>query len=998
MQVGENRVWIKNVGGGQDSLGRAEDIGEGRPDFASVSRPDGEGRCRGTPSALCVPEDEGRLDEADEGGDSRHGLSLARAGICESEELLQVARAGFDSPALGIALQNLFHRGVRVHGEEDAQPDGSFVDPDDDDAKQTNAAGAVPLGAQGLGADDLESAAKHDVVADPRDSRVFGQGLGSREALATDAGAARGAGSFRGRGGEDRIRTHGPVEPEVVSQAPGHRGIAVCRIGGQANLPVAHPPAKHVQHPPDEFRLLPVDRIVSGALLLAAVKPEQQRQRPCALRERQWHDDGEHDPAVAEAEDPNPLGGPDRVEMIADPEHMRPALRGERVVHCRKDRRAVRQEPEHAHEEEPGQLVGAPRATREETVECLVMSPPRDPRDHQGLGHRVQSACAHPPGEHDQHVAVPRLSQRRTKHLEKGEQCGKKVSGHGFPPAMASSTNRPSRGRPCPETSPAHEKGRNTSQMKAIACRWHAPEVTLTRWGLFGGFGGLLFLVGWVVACDRSAGLSDSVVFSPPQSCAGDGECPGPFLCNRVVSGGECVRPRSLKNGLPCSRWDVCREESVCLVLDDRPTCAPRASVPESAAYPLWGSAVGSLVGCRVVIGGGADVVPGCLQWWLPECVQSVHGQVIEIDEVGGAFTSTALPGLELGARAFSASTSLNNDRFYVFGGMNSLHSPLQTVEVYDRTMGRFVVGPDMAGTRMYHSALWIPSLGAFFVAGGIGSGFGTWELWTREAGTIQTGNLAQGRSHHSTAVIKSEQGEELGFWVAVVGGLDDGNKAVGLVELYRIEGEQVGERVERCLCDAEDSDGCHLNAFKAPLLSLGFPGTPSGFTDLLHATADGEPVCGFARHEETAECRVFSGDSLALNANWCYGDGPDRLGHAFSFVSVQELGSAVHHGYVRSGFQSVDCVIESGGVAPWEAVFGQPIAATDVFYYQGGWWLSKHSSAWPKWDDPRVDHSVVQVCDGRPLVVGGLRRAGDSWVAASDFDFLPHPFGESEP
>lgn len=125
LQVAENTARIKNVGGGQDSLGRAEDIGEGRPGLASVPRADGEGRCRGIPSALCVPENEGRVDESDEGGSSFHGLSLAGAGICESEKLLEVAEADLDSPALSVPLQNLFHRGVRVHGEEDAQADGS---------------------------------------------------------------------------------------------------------------------------------------------------------------------------------------------------------------------------------------------------------------------------------------------------------------------------------------------------------------------------------------------------------------------------------------------------------------------------------------------------------------------------------------------------------------------------------------------------------------------------------------------------------------------------------------------------------------------------------------------------------------------------------------------------------------------------------------------------------------------------------------------------------
>src|SRR5829696_3079625 len=95
---------------------------------------------------------------------------------------------------------------------------------------------------------------------------------------------------------------------------------------------IADPAMEHVEQLARQLGLLAVGMALARALLLVAVEPEQDRQRPKPTREGYPHQDSEHHPAVAEAEHAESPRRAHGVEMATDAEHVRALLRRERVV------------------------------------------------------------------------------------------------------------------------------------------------------------------------------------------------------------------------------------------------------------------------------------------------------------------------------------------------------------------------------------------------------------------------------------------------------------------------------------------------------------------------------------------------------------------------------------------------------------------------------------------------------------------------------------------
>jgi hypothetical protein len=162
------------------------------------------------------PDDEERVDEPDEGRGALDGRLLARRGVGKAEVLLQIAKADFDGPALGIALENLAGIQREVGAEEDSQRELPVGDAHDDDAEQTRAARPVPLRVDHLVVDRLLLAVEGRLRFSPWHGRVAGEHLRLGQYRPAHSRPPVGMGLLRARrSGQHRVRAHRAEDGEA---------------------------------------------------------------------------------------------------------------------------------------------------------------------------------------------------------------------------------------------------------------------------------------------------------------------------------------------------------------------------------------------------------------------------------------------------------------------------------------------------------------------------------------------------------------------------------------------------------------------------------------------------------------------------------------------------------------------------------------------------------------------------------------------------------------
>jgi len=86
MQVRGTVEWNQNVCVGEGSAGGSEDVGEREAALVAVPRPDRERRVGRAKRALGEPQDEHRVEQADERRDAENGRLLARLRVGEAEQ------------------------------------------------------------------------------------------------------------------------------------------------------------------------------------------------------------------------------------------------------------------------------------------------------------------------------------------------------------------------------------------------------------------------------------------------------------------------------------------------------------------------------------------------------------------------------------------------------------------------------------------------------------------------------------------------------------------------------------------------------------------------------------------------------------------------------------------------------------------------------------------------------------------------------------------------
>jgi hypothetical protein len=240
------------------------------------------------------------------------------------------------------------------------------------------------------------------------------------------------------------------------------------------------------------------------------------------------------------------------------------------------------------------------------------------------------------------------------------------------------------------------------------------------------------------------------------------------------------------------------------------PTYSPATMQVTEPFEARWGAIGESLNSGQVLLAGGADLSGQCQDWSDPACVDDVSSTAEVYDPGTGAYALvtdplTMQPQLLGEKRAFAASVVLPNGEIAIFGGFNSSNNPVNTVDIFDPYEGKFYPGKPMQHTRAYHTATLIynKESGYVLLAGGIGSGDATWEVWTPDpAGLPVTGALAESRWHHTATLVTTELDTAARNVVMLAGG-EGGDPAKpevrSTIEVFNIDAQQI--EVPRYLC-----------------------------------------------------------------------------------------------------------------------------------------------------------------------------------------------------
>ncbi len=389
------------------------------------------------------------------------------------------------------------------------------------------------------------------------------------------------------------------------------------------------------------------------------------------------------------------------------------------------------------------------------------------------------------------------------------------------------------------------------------------------------------------------------------------------------------------------------------------PTQNPVTGHASSAQSERWGAVAENLPDGSILLAGGALAVAGCADWGDPSCVGPVfdHGEIYnpgsrEVQSpVTGVFELLGTePGQEMSeGRAFSASVALPDGRVAIFGGLNGSNLPTDTVEIFSPSLRTFSAGPPMEYTRAYHTAslIWREDDGFVLLAGGLGSGDATWEVWTPGYGTTASGALNESRWRHTATLVDKTVDEKAREVVVIAGG--EGQTRAGLtvldtLELFDITIQAIqSEQPLLCSNGGAGSPPALRRTMHAAVLvpKRHFIYIAGGFSDPEHLTPERD-ICVWHTTQEKWE-------GEAGKFMWKTGVGAPR--------AFEVPGNAV--GLVCGLTQSGGLVEVGGIMRPNDSL--QPVPGMLV---------------------PRWDCGAIMGADGKVLIYGGLGGTPDQPVS----------------
>jgi hypothetical protein len=425
----------------------------------------------------------------------------------------------------------------------------------------------------------------------------------------------------------------------------------------------------------------------------------------------------------------------------------------------------------------------------------------------------------------------------------------------------------------------------------------------------------------------------------------------------------------------PCSACpddgSVCfLNECLCQSVRPLDLCTP--GFPQA---PRWGTSA-VLVGYlaeeqliqpgSVVLLGGAEPQASCTAWDDPSCL----GELTDIVEIFNhrdcTFTvlgSAANQKLKT-PRAFAATATLPDGRIAIFGGFDAEGQPLASVEILDPFTGTIAQAPAMEKTRALHTATLVGSEGDGHVllAGGLGTGTNSLEVWSPADGTVGLSNLNHGRYRHTATLV--EDTPDARDMVILAGG-EDGTDALNTFEIFDLSlmtPALDNKLYPLCTNDVGAIPAVAMTMHQAALVAKhGLIYFVGGFKNQAHTTPSNN-IC--ALDVDTEEFNLDAQEFLKLDGG-------------------------------RAAFAAT--LLSDGAVAFTGGLSGTDLAAVDtseVLFDNNsdlGQLKVDLSNNIQTLTTPRFQHSAVATCEDRILVVGGagLKANGLEPVASSQILLL---------
>lgn len=378
---------------------------------------------------------------------------------------------------------------------------------------------------------------------------------------------------------------------------------------------------------------------------------------------------------------------------------------------------------------------------------------------------------------------------------------------------------------------------------------------------------------------------------------------------------------------------------------------------------PRHGAAAIELEDGSVLLAGGVkDLTATCPNsyWTWPTCVQMTLATSEIYQPADGTFSleeSTNGPVLMSEKRAFAAAVTLPDGEVAIFGGLGENGKPTNSVDLYDPFSNKMVPAPPMLDTRALHTATLISSAGNGFVllAGGYGTGEGTWEVWGPD-GVVASSNLIESRWGH-TATLVTKKAEPAAREVVILAGGEGGGEP--------------GSTTVRSTMEIFDINAQAFDPGAVSLCSNAGPNSPTPARKTLHAAAYVPPrhfiymAGGFsdsAHQSPTKDICVWH----TVQEKW--------VGEAGAFVMKS------HRGALTATPLRGNAVLLAGGLAQK----GQALQAAETVEIIFEYWNENGETvvdigpgeAFPiPMLYPRWGHGTLPTADGKVLIYGGVTK-----------------------
>jgi len=377
-----------------------------------------------------------------------------------------------------------------------------------------------------------------------------------------------------------------------------------------------------------------------------------------------------------------------------------------------------------------------------------------------------------------------------------------------------------------------------------------------------------------------------------------------------------------------------------------------------------WGAAVAELYDGRLLLAGGVDDFDsGCDDWSDPGCVENANSSAELYDPADGDFTLVGAGTAQLLSerRAFAAAAALPTGEIAIFGGITTNGEPTNTVDIFDPISMTFTPGSPMQETRAFHTATLISNAeaGYVLVAGGYGTGEGSFEIWTGAQGAVASGALHDSRWNHTATLVDKavDPGVERNM-VVIAGGEGGGSPGTASVrstmEIFDIDNQALDSATDLCT----DGPGYGSSAARtlhaaAFVLKRHFLYVAGGFSDGAHEMP-AKDICVWHAKSET----------------WQGGTGSFMLDNGRGALSATALPGNV--------------VLLAGGLTMQNGYL-KPAETTElIFEYMNEKGATVvdigPDSGFPiPMLEPRWHHTAFPTSDGKVLFVGGVKGDAQS-------------------